>query len=105
MAREEGVAVGCGAWHRLGPATAEIRHLWVSSSARGLGLGRRLLTALEQDACAQGITVARLGTHTSLTEAIALYRSSGYRPIARYGGSPYNQLAFEKAIAGAASRP
>jgi hypothetical protein len=33
-----------------------------------------------------------------LTEAIALYRSSGYREIPLYDDSPYNQLAFEKAL-------
>ena len=98
VAREEGQPVGCGVWQRLGPDVAEIRHLWVGAGARGLGLGRRLLGALEADAAAHGITVVRLGTHRVLTEAIALYRSSGYQEIAPYDASPYNQLAFEKPL-------
>ncbi|SNY51271.1 GNAT family N-acetyltransferase [Paractinoplanes atraurantiacus] len=77
---------------------AEIRHLWVSPSARGLGLARRLLAALEADAAAHGVTTVRLGTHSSLGEAIALYRSAGYREIPPYDESPYNQLAFEKSL-------
>ena len=103
VAREEGRAVGCGAWCRLAAETAEIRHVWVAGQARGLGLGRRLLARLETDAAARGITTVRLGTHTALTEAIALYRGSGYRPIPRYGDSPYNQLAFEKTVSSPAA--
>ena len=61
---------------------------------------RALAAALvaRADAAAHGITVVRLGTHRVLTEAIALYRSSGYHEIAPYDASPYNQLAFEKPL-------
>ena len=96
VAYEEDRPVGCGAWRRLGDGIAEIRHLWVDARARGLGLGRRLLERVEADASAHGATTLRLGTHTALTEAIALYRAAGYREIAPYDRSPYNQLAFEK---------
>jgi DNA-binding MarR family transcriptional regulator/ribosomal protein S18 acetylase RimI-like enzyme len=102
VAYEEDRAVGCGAWRRLGAGVAEIRHLWVAGEARGLGLGRRLLTSLEAAAAGHGLGTVRLGTHGVLTEAIALYRSAGYREIEPYDGSPYNQLAFEKAGTGGA---
>jgi DNA-binding MarR family transcriptional regulator/GNAT superfamily N-acetyltransferase len=98
LAREGGRAVGCGLWIRLSPATAELRHLWIAPPARGLGLGRRLLTALETDAAGSGITTMRLGTHGTLTEAIGLYRAAGYAQIAHYSDSPYNQLTFEKPL-------
>ena len=98
LARENDRPVGCGAWHRLAPGVAEVRHLWVHPDARGLGLGRRLLHAIETDAAAQGATLARLGTHRALTEAAALYQAAGYHPIANYSDSPYNHLAFEKAL-------
>jgi ribosomal protein S18 acetylase RimI-like enzyme len=80
-----------------------VRHLWVGADARGLGLGRRLLGAVEADAAGHGNTVVRLGTHRVLGEAIALYRSSGYHEIPTYDDSPYNQLAFEKALGGGAA--
>jgi DNA-binding MarR family transcriptional regulator/GNAT superfamily N-acetyltransferase len=98
MAREEGQPVGCVAWRRLGPDVAEVRNMWVGAGARGLGLGRRLLGAAETEAAAHGVGVMCLGTHRVLTEAIALYRSSGYREIPPYDESPYNQLAFEKLL-------
>jgi DNA-binding MarR family transcriptional regulator/GNAT superfamily N-acetyltransferase len=101
VAYEEDRPVGCGAWRRLEAGVAEIRHLWVAGEARGLGLGRRLLESLEAAAAGHGLGTVRLGTHGVLTEAIVLYRSAGYREIEPYDGSPYNQLAFEKAgIAG-----
>jgi DNA-binding MarR family transcriptional regulator len=99
LAREAGVAVGCVCWARLpSPGVAEIRHLWVSGSARGLGLGRRLLAELEADASAQGLSRLRLGTHSSLAEAISLYRRSGYEEIPPYGDVVYNELNFEKVL-------
>ncbi len=98
LATEEERPVGCGLWQGREPGAAEIRHLWISATARGYGLGRRLLSELERDAAAHDVTTLRLGTHGSLPEAIALYRSSGYREIPPYDGSPYNELAFEKEL-------
>ncbi|WP_433833425.1 GNAT family N-acetyltransferase [Actinoplanes sp. CA-015351] len=96
LAYEDGRPAGCGLWTHLETDVAEIRHLWIAPEARGLGLGRLLLQHLEDGASADGVTTVRLGTHTALTEAISLYRRSGYHEIANYSASPYNQLAFEK---------
>jgi DNA-binding MarR family transcriptional regulator/GNAT superfamily N-acetyltransferase len=96
VAFEESLAVGCGAWQVMSPGIAEIRHVWISPGCRGLGLGRRLLERLEAGARDQGIRTLRLGTHTALPEAAALYRSSGYREIPPYDDSAYNELTFEK---------
>lgn len=105
IAWEDGRPVGCGLWIRLGPGVAEIRHLWVAAEARGLGLGRRLLSRLEVDAANHGISIVRLGTHPLLTEALALYRSSGYGDIGGYSDVPYNQLAFEKVLVTVGAAP
>ncbi len=80
------------------PGVGEVRHLWVGPAARGLGLGRRLLRLLEDDAAARGIGTLRLGTHPALGEAIGLDRGAGYRGIPPYDASPYNRLAFEKTL-------
>ena len=49
VARLRETPVGCGALKLVDPAFAEIKRVWVDGSARGLGLGRRLLAALEAE--------------------------------------------------------
>jgi DNA-binding MarR family transcriptional regulator/GNAT superfamily N-acetyltransferase len=90
--------VGCGVLKVRPGAPAEIKRMWVAPSARGLGLGRRLLADLEQRAAASGATLIRLETNRSLTEAISLYRSSGYREVAAFNDEPHAHHWFEKAV-------
>src|SRR5262249_10336962 len=68
--REE--LVGCGALKFHENAPAEIKRMWVAPRARGLGLGWRLLEALEHEARQAGITILHLETNRTLTEAIEL---------------------------------
>lgn len=98
VAYEEGRAVGCGALRRLEPGVGEIRHVWVHPAARRLGLARRILTGLEQQATVRQLTVVRLDTHAVLTEARAMYRACGYAEIPRYDDNPYAGHWFEKRL-------
>ncbi|MGI5377640.1 bifunctional helix-turn-helix transcriptional regulator/GNAT family N-acetyltransferase [Streptomyces sp. CA-251387] len=98
VAHEEGRPVGCGALRRLEPGVGEIRHVWVHPDARRLGLARRLLTALEQEASARHLTVVRLDTHAVLTEAQAMYRACGYTEIPAYNDDVYGGHWFEKRL-------
>jgi DNA-binding MarR family transcriptional regulator/ribosomal protein S18 acetylase RimI-like enzyme len=88
--------VGCGALKFGGTGPADIKRMWVAPSARGLGLGRRLLTELERQAAAQDVRVVRLDTNRSLAEAISLYRSSGYREVPAFNDGCYAHHWFEK---------
>ena len=72
--------------------------MWVSSSARGLGLGRRLLGELETSAARSGATIVHLETNRALTEAIALYRSAGYREVPAFNDEPFADHWFEKRL-------
>jgi ribosomal protein S18 acetylase RimI-like enzyme len=72
--------------------------MWVADAVRGTGLGRRLLAALEAEAAARGVAVVRLETHRALTEAIALYRSAGYREVDRFNDERYAHHWFEKRL-------
>lgn len=76
----------------------EIKRMWVSADARGIGLGRRLLEAVEQRARRLGVERLRLETNRTLIEAQALYRASGYREIPLFDDEPYAHLAFEKEL-------
>ncbi|MFC9795875.1 GNAT family N-acetyltransferase [Streptomyces sp. NPDC057695] len=64
---------------------AELKRMYVIPEARGLGLARRILTALESDARTAGRTRMVLETGTAQPEAIALYTSSGYEPCTKFG--------------------
>ncbi len=96
--------VGCGALKFgtekfLTGQTAELKRMWVSPKVRGRGIGRRLLEELENRAAEVGSHAIRLDTNHTLTEAIALYRSTGYRPVAPFNGDPYADRWFEKTLA------
>ena len=98
VARLRGRAVGCGALKLHPGAPAELKRMWVAPEARGLGLGRRILRELEARAADAGAAVVRLETNASLTEAIALYRRSGYREVAAFNAEPYADHWFEKRL-------
>ncbi|RII14989.1 Acetyltransferase (GNAT) family protein [Streptomyces sp. YIM 130001] len=64
---------------------AELKRMYVTPEARGLGLARRILAALEDDARAAGRTRMVLETGTLQPEAIRLYETSGYTPCRKFG--------------------
>lgn len=98
LAAIDGVVVGCGGVQCLDETTAEIKRMWVDPERRGIGLGRRLLERLEEEAKQLGRTRVVLDTNSSLTEAIALYEHAGYRQIERYNDNPYAERFFEKEV-------
>lgn len=94
--REE--PVGCGALKFHEAAPGEIKRMWVAKHARGLGLGRRLLEALEHEARQTGMKILHLETNRTLTEAIELYRHAGYQEVEAFNGEPYAHYWFEKRL-------
>lgn len=93
-----GEPVGCGGFKPEDGGAAYIKRMWVSPTARGLGLGRRLLQELEARARAMGYRMVRLETEKALKEAQQLYRSSGYREVAPFNDEPYAHHWFEKEL-------
>ena len=98
IARLRARPVGCAALKLHAGAPAEVKRMWVAPEARGLGLGRRLLSELERYAREHGVTVLHLETNRNLLEAIQLYRSSGYREVAAFNDEPYAHHWFEKLL-------
>jgi len=93
-----GEPIGCGAVkHHPGDVT-DIKRMWIAESARGLGLGRRLLEHLEGLAREHGSREVRLETGDVLTEAIALYRSVGYAEVAPFNDEPFADRWFAKPL-------
>lgn len=90
--------VGCGVVKFHGAAPAELKRMWVAPTARGLGLGRRLLQELEICAWRGGASTVHLETNRTLTEAISLYRGSGYIEVPAFNDEPYAHHWFEKQL-------
>lgn len=81
----DGVPSVTGGWRLLEPGVAEIKRMYVVPVARGRGLARRMLAELEANAAAAGAARVVLNTGRAQPEAIALYESSGYQPVAPFG--------------------
>lgn len=80
-----GAAVAMGGWRFTGDGEAELKRMFVVQSARRRGLSRLMLAELERSAAAAGVRHLMLNTGLEQPEAIALYETSGYAPIAGFG--------------------
>jgi DNA-binding MarR family transcriptional regulator/GNAT superfamily N-acetyltransferase len=98
VARLRDEPIGCGALKLRHAAPAEIKRMWVAPTARGLGVGRRILNELEQQARQRGVVLLRLETNKTLREATTLYRSAGYVEVDAFNDEPYAHHWFEKRL-------
>jgi ribosomal protein S18 acetylase RimI-like enzyme len=98
LATLHGNPVGCAALKFHAGMPCELKRMWVSTSARGLGIGRRLLEEMERHALAGGAPAVRLETNSTLVEAVALYRSAGYTEVPAFNAEPYAHHWFEKQL-------
>jgi putative acetyltransferase len=86
---------GCVGLRPHDQETAEMKRLFVRPSARGLGLGRKLALAAIADARERGFARIVLDTiGDKMGEAVALYRSLGFREIAPYYENPIEGAVY-----------
>ena len=88
IARAAGDVLGCVSLKRHDATTGEIKRLWIAPAARGYGLARRLMAAIEDEAHTLGFSGLVLDSNAALTEAIALYSTSGWHETEPYTGFP-----------------
>jgi len=84
-ARRNGELLGTIAFWIIAPGHSEIKRMFVRAEARGNGVGRRLLGALEDTARQRNVERISLETGIRQPEAIGLYRASGYRDCPPFG--------------------
>jgi putative acetyltransferase len=89
----DGEVIGVVGWRPAGDGVMELKKLYLASSARGLGLGRRALERVIDAARAAGAHAIVLETATRLTEANALYRRLGFVPVQGAAAASFATLA------------
>jgi len=95
----DGAPVACGG---VAPCDGygELKRIFTTRSARGTGLARRIVAALEDEARAFGAPIMRLETGHASPDALALYSRLGYREIGPFGSYEDNgsSVFMEKAL-------
>ena len=92
VAKQDGRVVGCGALVPHGTGTAEIKRMSVASALRRQGLGRRILTALCEQAKARGFQRVILETTETWDEVVAFYLDFGFHVTHHQDGDVYFKL-------------
>ena len=98
LAISDGLPIGCVGLKGNAGDVAEVKRLWVSEAARGLGLAKRLMWEVENVARELSVKTLRLDTNSALPEAVKLYQTSGWVEIDRFNDDPYPDHFFEKQL-------
>ena len=98
VGHEGGEPVCCGGVKRLPDGSCEIKRMYVVPQARGRGVAKELLAALEDEARALGYTVARLDTGPHQPHAERMYRQAGYADIGNFNANPFASYWGEKRL-------
>lgn len=94
LALVEGKAAGCIALRPMEDKICEMKRLYVDPEYRHLGLGKQLVEKIIDAGQKLGYSTMRLDTLTSMTAALALYRSQGFREIPPYTYNPLDGATY-----------
>lgn len=81
---DKSAPIACGAMKEYDPQTVEIKRMYTQPGARGKGIGKLIVTELENWARKLGYTRLLLETGKSFKAAIALYQKYGFEQIPNY---------------------
>ena len=95
---DDGRPVCGGGLKPIGDEVVEIKRMYVVPGARGRGVARELLAALEEAARDLGYARARLDTGPKQPHAERLYRAAGYTEIGNFNDNPEASYWGEKRL-------
>jgi putative acetyltransferase len=95
LARMDGETVGCIGLRKLEDGFCEMKRLYLRESARGQGVGLRLIEKVIADAREIGYSKMRLDTYPpKMGKAVSLYESHGFYKIDSYYANPHGDTLF-----------
>lgn len=94
VARSDAGLAGTVALRSLGEGTCEMKRLFVREAYRGQGLGRQLVHRILDEARRIGYRRMRLDTLAHMTEAVTLYKSTGFQVIPAYYHNPLPDVVY-----------
>jgi GNAT superfamily N-acetyltransferase len=95
LAYDEEELAGCVALRKIGAGVGEMKRLFLRDQFRGRGLGRKLIETIISEARQIGYERMRLDTlPPRMSDAIALYRSYGFKEIDSYYDNPVPGAIF-----------
>jgi putative acetyltransferase len=101
VARENGVAIGCGALKRHAGAVGEVKRMYTRPQAQGRGVGGRILNEIEALARNEGLAQLVLETGDRHPAAWRIYERGGFArcdAVLDYPDSKYS-VFYEKSLA------
>jgi putative acetyltransferase len=101
VARENGVAVGCGALKRHANGIGEVKRMYTRPSLQGRGVGGEILARVEDLARTEGLSQLVLETGDGYHAAWRLYERGGFVRCGAVLDYPDNEYSvfFEKSLA------
>ena len=105
LAECDGRLVGCAAIVPASETEAQLRWFLVDPSARGLGLGKRLLHEAVAFCRQAGYATIILWTVSALTAAAHLYRAAGFEVVEEVPSRPWGVAVVEQKYALDLKRP
>ncbi len=99
VVRRREALLGCVGLRLCGNGLGELKRIFVEPSARGQGLGGRMLSHLECVARDHDVVRLRLDTRSDLVEARRLYARHGYQEVEPFNDGPYAEHWFLKMLA------
>jgi GNAT superfamily N-acetyltransferase len=95
LAYENTQLAGCVALRKIDDGICEMKRLFLRDNFRGMGLGRQLIEAIIREARLIGYDRMRLDTlPPKMNDAIALYRSYGFKQTGPYYDNPVAGAIF-----------
>ena len=91
--------IGCFALRKLEPEICELKRMYLEKHYRGKGIGKQMMQEALLEAKHLGYSKIRLDSIASMTSAIALYKTFGFKEIEAYRHNPFDDAVyFEKTL-------